>query len=79
MGPLNFDHWAFDYCMIDLAVMVLPLSLVFKIKIGDPVDCVDHTIGWKVVAMIWRWQCVWYGFGLMVLCAWHVICYLWWW
>jgi hypothetical protein len=44
--PFDFDDWAFDYHVLDLAIVVSPLPLVLKINVGTSGNCMDCTIGW---------------------------------
>jgi hypothetical protein len=81
---LGSHDWTLDRYMVNMAIMLLLLSLVFKIQIGASSDGVYGSEGWKIgcllgrlLVLLWRWRWItWLYFWLSCMGTCHGIHYL---
>jgi hypothetical protein len=63
MRPFGSHNGAYYCYVIDLAIMLLLLSLVFKVQVGASNDGVYGSEGWEIgnllgrlLVLLWRWS-----------------------
>jgi hypothetical protein len=77
MRPLGSHDWTFNRYMIDMAIVLSLLPLVFETQFGTSGDGVYSSEGWEIGGLLgrllilwWRWRWVaWLCFGLGYLRA----------